>query len=171
MAKRLSHALLEARLEGFAEELDLSNTTIKDAAYTGFVKGTATVALTAAQSGRTIIVGPLAAGLAADSIFTLPTAADGLQYRFVYVGGAADAQDFQINTGSDTNFFIGGVIQHDIGGEDGAAYHPNLSSNSRINVLTPDAGTWVEVYCDGTNWFLAGWISSATNTGVTFADN
>ena len=167
MAKRLSHALLEARLEGFAEELDLSNTTIKDAAYTGFVKGTATVALTAAQSGRTIIVGPLAAGLAADSIFTLPTAADGLQYRFVYVGGAADAQDFQINTGSDTNFFIGGVIQHDIG----AAYHPNLSSNSRINVLTPDAGTWVEVYCDGTNWFLAGWISSATNTGVTFADN
>ncbi len=173
MAKRLSHALLEARLAGLAEELDLSNTTIKDAAYTGFVEGTATVALTAAQSGRTIIVGPLAAGLAADTIFTLPTAADGLFYRFVYVGGAADAQDFQVNTDSDTNFYIGGVAQSDPdnGGDDMVVYYPNLSSNSRVNLLTPNAGTWVEVYCDGTNWFLAGTLVSATDTGVTFANN
>jgi len=135
-----------------------------------FVKGTATVSLTAKQSGQTIIVGPLAAGLAADTVFTLPTATDGLWYRFVYVGGAADAQDFRLDTGSDTNFYIGGVMQHDIGGEDGAAYHPNLSSNSIVNLLTPDAGTWVEIYCDGTNWFLNGWLNSATNTGVTWAD-
>jgi hypothetical protein len=135
-----------------------------------FDKGTATVSLTTKQSGKTIIVGPLAAGLAADTVFTLPTAAAGLHYRFVYVGGAADAQDFQINTGSDTNFFIGGVHQHDIGGEDGAAYHPNLSSNSKVNFLTPDAGTWAEVYCDGTNWFLSAFLSSATNTAVTWAD-
>ena len=170
MAKRLSHALLEARLEGLAEELNMSNTTIKDAAYTGFVKGTATVALTAAQSGRTIIVGPLAAGLAADATFSLPTAADGLFYRFVYVGGAADAQDFWLDTGSDTNFFIGGVIQHDIGGEDGAAYHRDNGSNSIAKLLTPESGTWVEIFCDGTNWFLTGHIVSATNTAVVFAD-
>ena len=136
-----------------------------------YAKGTETVSLTAAQSGKTIIVGPLAAGLAGDSIFTLPTAADGLYYRFTYVGGAADVQDFQISTGSDTNFFIGGILQHDIGGEDGAIYHPNLSSNSRINFLTPDGGTWAEVYCDGTNWFVNGFLNSATDAGITFADN
>ena len=136
-----------------------------------FVKGTATVSVTAAQSGKTFIVGPLAAGLAADTIFTLPTAADGLFYRFTYVGGAADAQDFQINTGSDTNFFIGGTIQHDIGATaDNIATHPNLSSNSRINILTPDAGTWFECFCDGTNWFYSGYVNSATNAAVTFAD-
>ena len=71
-----------------------------------FTKGTATVSLTRDQSGQTIIVGPLAAGLAGDVIFTLPSAEDGLAFKFVYVGGAADAQDFQISTGSDTNFFI-----------------------------------------------------------------
>jgi hypothetical protein len=136
-----------------------------------FVKGTATVSVTAAQSGKTFIVGPAAAGLAADTIFTLPTAADGLFYRFTYVGGAADAQDFQINTGSDTNFFIGGTIQHDIGATaDNIATHPNLSSNSRINILTPDAGTWFECFCDGTNWFYSGYVNSATNAAVTFAD-
>ena len=135
-------------------------------------KGTATDTLTAAESGNTVIVGPLAAGLAADAIFTLPSATDGMYFKFVYVGGAADAQDFQINTGSDTNYFIGGVSQSDPdnGGDDTVVYHPDLDSNSRVNILTPDAGTVVEVWCDGTNWFLAGKVVSATDTGVTFAD-
>ena len=135
-------------------------------------KGIATVSLTKEQSGQTIIVGPLAAGLAADAIFTLPSAEDGLYFRFSYVGGAADAQDFQLNTGSDTNFFIGGVKQEDTdnGGDDTAVYHPDLNSNSRINFLTPDSGTWAECYCDGTNWFVNACLVSATDTGVTFAD-
>jgi len=172
MAGKLGLNRLEALLEQVDRELNLANTTIKDAAYTGFTKGTATASLTAAQSGRTVIVGPLAAGLAADSIFTLPTAADGLFYRFVYVGGAADAQDFQVNTGSDTNFFIGGVAQSDPdnGGDDMALVYSDNNSNSRVNLLTPQSGTRVECYCDGTNWFLTGHLVSATDTGVTFAD-
>ena len=169
--RRLGLGRMEVLLEAIDRELTLTDSTIKNAAYLGFTKGTATGAITAAMSGRTIIVGPLAAGLAADSIFTLPTAADGLFYRFVYVGGAADAHDFQISTGSDTNFFIGGTIQHDIGAtNDNIATHPNLSSNSRINILTPDAGTYFECYCDGTNWFYSGYVNSATNAAVTFAD-
>ena len=138
----------------------------------GFTKGTATVSLTTAQSGQNIIVGPLAAGLAADSIFSLPAASNGLYFRFTYVGGAADAHDFQLNTGSDTNFFIGGVVQQDPdnGGDDTVVYHPDLNSNSRINFLTPDSGTWAECFCDGTNWFVNACLISATDTGVTFAD-
>ena len=169
--RRMGLARMEALLEAVDRELDLTNSTLKDAALIGFTKGTTTGAITAAMSGRTIVVGPLAAGLAGDVIFTLPTAANGLNYRFVYVGGAADAQDFQISTGSDTNFFIGGTIQHDIGAtNDNIATHPNNSSNSRINILTPDAGTYIECYCDGTNWFYSGYVNSATNAAVTFAD-
>ena len=169
-----NHSLgrMEKMLEKLERELEMGSSTIIDAAYKGFTKGTATADVTAAQSGRTIIVGPLAAGLAADTILTLPTAANGLFYRFVYVGGAADAQDLQINTGSDTNFFIGGIAQSDPdnAGDDLVVYHPDLNSNSRVNLLTPYSGTWAEVYCDGTNWFLAGHLVSATDTGVTFAD-
>ena len=137
-----------------------------------FVKGTATVSLTAKQSGQTIIVGPLAAGLAADSVFSLPTAADGLWYRFVYVGGAADAHDIRVDAGSDTNFYIGGVNQHDPdnGGDDTTVVYSDNGSNSIVNLLTPNSGTWLEVYCDGTNWFITGTLVSATDTGVTFAD-
>ena len=140
----------------------------------GAVKGTATDSLTAAQNGRTIIVGPLAAGLAGDSIFSLPAAANGLHFRFTYVGGAADAEDFQIRTGSDTNFLIGGVAHFDTDSDDTDGIpdvvYSNNSSNSRVNFLTPQAGTWAEVYCDGTNWFLNGQCVSATNAAVTFAN-
>lgn len=171
--RRMGLARMEALLEAVDRELDLTNSTLKDAALIGFTKGTSTGAITAAMSGRTIIVGPLAAGLAADSIFSLPTAANGLNYRFVYVGGAADAEDFQLNTGSNTNFFIGGLTQFDP--TDDTENEPvpifgNNSSNSRVNILTPNIGTSVEVYCDGTNWFLSGIVISATATAVTFAD-
>ena len=136
-----------------------------------FVKVTATSTVLAKDSGIPHIVGPLAAGLAADTIITLPEAANGLYYTFTYVGGAADVQDFQINTGADANFFIGGTIQHDIGAtNDNVATHPNLSSNSRINILTPDAGTYFTCFCDGTNWFYSGYVNSTTNAAVTFAD-
>jgi|ETNvirnome_2_300_1030623.scaffolds.fasta_scaffold00157_14 hypothetical protein len=155
-------------LRKFAGDFKMEGTQIRS--KVDHVKVTATCSLPARDSGKVHLVGPLAAGLAADTIITLPAAEPGLMFRFVYVGGAADAQDFQVNTGSDTNFYIGGLMQHDIGGEDGAIYHPDLNSNSRANIFTPDGGTWVEVYCDGTNWFISGWVNSATNVGVSFAD-
>ena len=134
------------------------------------VKVTATTTLLAKDSGKLHIVGPLNAGLAADTIITLPTAENGLVYEFHFVGGAADAQDFQLNTGADANYFIGGIFQHDIGNEDGAAYHPDLNSNSTMQIKTPGPGSWVKVVCDGTNWFINGWANSTTNTGVVFDD-
>ena len=177
---------LEALVELLDRELNLANSTIKDAtikdatikdatikdaALTGFTKVTATGDITAAMSGRDILVGPAAAGLASDATLTLPTAADGLRYRFVYVGGAADAQDFQINTGSNTNFFIGGLTFLDTTDDtenEPVAVFGNNSSNSRVNILTPVPGTVVECYCDGTNWFLHGVVVSASTP--TFAD-
>ena len=60
--------------------------------------------------------------------------------------------------------------QSTVGGDVGVAYHGNNSSNSKMNILTPDAGSWVKVVCDGTNWFINAWLDSATNTGIPFAD-
>ena len=163
-SKRVGHARIKALIQ--------ENNNLMNFRKSAYVDGTQTATLTVAQSGRVVLVGAAAAGLAADAIFTLPEAADGLYYKFVYAGNAADGQDFQISTGNDTNFLIGGVVQHDPdnAGDDSVVYHPNGSSNSRANFLTPDAGTVVEVWCDGTNWYLAGTLISATDTGVTFAN-
>jgi hypothetical protein len=135
------------------------------------IKITASCSLNVSQSGSLLLVGPAAAGLGADTVVTLPTAAAGLQFDFLYVGGAADAQDLQINTGSDTNFFIGGLnfldISDDTENEPVPVYGDN-SSNSKVNIITPGAGTRVECVCDGTNWFLSGVSISASTP--TFAD-
>lgn len=162
--KRVGHARIQALIN--------ENNNLMNFRKSAYIDGTATMSLTVSQSGRTVLVGAAAAGLAADTIFTLPSAANGLYYKFVYAGNAADAQDFQINTGANANFLIGGVVQHDPdnAGDDSVVYHPNGSSNSRANFLTPDSGTVVEVWCDGTNWYLAGTLISATDTGVTFAN-
>jgi hypothetical protein len=111
--------------------------------------------------------------LSADTTFNMPAEADGMYYRFVYTGGAADAHDWIIQTGDDLKYFIGGVVQHDPdnGGDDTVVYYPDGDSNSRITVYTPESGTILEMWCDGTNWRITGTVISATDTGVAFADN
>ena len=104
--------------------------------------------------------------LTADIVISLPAAASGLQYTFV-AGAAIDAQDWQIDTGSNTNFYIGGLLYVD----DAPAANSVASdgnSNSKVNILTPEAGTRVNVMCDGTNWYIDGVVASANSP--TFAD-
>lgn len=111
-------------------------------------------------------------GQTADITMDLPAEADGLHFKFIYVGGAADAQDWLIDTENDTNFFYGGIVQHDpdAGGDDTTPYYSDEDSNSIIGVLTPECGTYIEIWCDGTNWYVTGTVISATDAGVTFAD-
>jgi hypothetical protein len=93
-------------------------------------------------------------------------------FEFWYGGTAADAQDWTFDTGSNTNFFVGGAVQHDTdnAGDDTAVVDSNGSSNSKMEVLTPIAGTRVKFVCDGLKWYVNGTVVSATDTGITFAD-
>ncbi len=157
-----------ARIKSLINE----NTNALNHQRPGYKKITATAALSDSDSGKIILWGPLAGGLSGASTLTLPTAADGLSFRIVYVGGAADGDDLTITTGSDTNFFIGGAVQHDTdnGGDDTATYYSDNGSNSKITLKTPGAGSRVELTCDGTNWFIHAVLVSATDVGVVFAD-
>lgn len=110
--------------------------------------------------------------LTADITISLPTAADGLVYEFWYGGAAADAQDWLITTGSNTNFFKGGVVHMDSDANSAAdetvPVYADGNSNSKLTVLTPEAGTTVKMHCDGTNWYVNGNVVSAT--APSFAD-
>ena len=128
----------------------------------------ATYAILAANSGKDHLI----PDLTVDTTLTLPAEADHLYYRLVYIGGAADAQDWLINSEADVNYFIGGAVQHDPdnGGDDTVLFYSDGNSNSKLTVLTPESGTIIELWCDGTNWRLSGTVISATDTGVVFAD-
>jgi hypothetical protein len=113
--------------------------------------------------------------LTADSVFTLPTPRAGLKFRFCYAGAAADAQDWQINTGSDTNYYKGGGVHFDsdagAGADEAVPVFSDGNSNSKLTVLTPQAGTWVDIECvDGTTWYVNAQVVSASASALAFAD-
>lgn len=132
------------------------------------VPDAATYTVLAKNSGKKHLI----PDLTADCTLSLPGPADGLEFEFIYGGVAADAQDWIIDTGSDTNYFLGGLLHadHDAGsaGDEIVPIAGDGNSNSKLTVLTPHVGTVVKVICDGTNWWLQGTAVSATVP--TFAD-
>lgn len=101
--------------------------------------------------------------LSSTCTITLPTPRAGLSFEFAYAGVAADAQNWVINTGSDTNYFIGGLQFIDNDTDVVAPIAPDGNSNSKLTVVTPDVGTRVRVECaNGTLWVLSGFVGSAT---------
>jgi hypothetical protein len=107
--------------------------------------------------------------LTADITVTLPSPKKGLSYRFQYGGAAADAQDWIFVTGSASNYFVGGVAWLTDGTPDIEVVYSDGNSNDTLTVLTPEAGTWIELNCDGTVWYLNGMVVS-TSGSPTIAD-
>lgn len=104
---------------------------------------------------------------------TLPSPVAGLDYTFMGKGTAADAQNWVIDTGSDTNYYLGGVVHLDAdsgtGADEVVPVYPDGNSNSKLTVTTPGGGTSVRVVClDGTLWLVNGVVVSAT--APSFAD-
>ena len=101
--------------------------------------------------------------LTGNCTFTLPTPKAGLWFEFRYAGVAADAQNWIITTGSNTNFFIGGLQFIDNDTDVVAPIAGNGTTNSKLTVITPDVGTIVRVESlNGTTWCLSGFVGSAT---------
>lgn len=134
------------------------------------VTDAATYTIEAANSGKLHVM----PDLTADCTIDLPTPASGMNFTFMFGGAAADAQDWIFDTGSNTNFFIGGVMHVDA--DAGAAadetipVFPDGNSNSILTVLTPSAGTILHFWSDDTNWYVNGTVVSASASAAAFTD-
>jgi len=122
-----------------------------------------TTLIATTYAGRTLVLPNLTTATA----FTLPTPSAGLHYKFVYGGAAQDNQNAIITTGSDTNFFIGGVIHLNTGGN-AAAVFANGSSNSKLTLVDQGLMEINILAKDSVNWYVWGHIASAS--APTFAD-
>jgi hypothetical protein len=90
---------------------------------------------------------------------TLPAAASGLTFEFTYGGAAADASNhiFVPTAG----FFIGSVEFHDSQADATTPVFSDGNSNDVFTLVTPAAYN-VKFVSDGTNWYVTGWVGSAT---------
>lgn len=111
--------------------------------------------------------------LTANITITLPTPKAGLKFKFAYAGAAADAQNWLIVAAG--SYFKGGGVYVDTDAGDLAdevfPVFSNGNSNDNLTVLTPQAGTWVEVECgDDATWYVNAFVASATAASLAFAD-
>jgi hypothetical protein len=111
--------------------------------------------------------------MTANSTLSFPVEAKGLVYEFIYGGAADDAHDHTFDTGSDTNFFYGGVAFADTDAGAGAdeinaGVYSDGNSNSKLTISNISTGTRVMFLCDGTNWYVSGVVYS--DTAPAFAD-
>ena len=116
----------------------------------------------AANSGKLHLI----LNQAQDATLTLPTAAAGLHYKFISTMEAADGHDWIFDTGADANFYKGGLlfIDSDIAGSSSEVILSagDGDSNSKLQINLPSVSTVIEMYCDGTNWFINGTVFSTT---------
>jgi hypothetical protein len=127
-----------------------------------------TYTVLAANSGKTHVI----AELAADCTIDLPAAAAGLEYTFIMGGVATEGQNWIFDSMSATNYYTGGLqfLDSDEPGSGSTLVpvYPDGNSNDIMTIITPQAGTYVHVICDGTLWIVNGVVFSAT--APTFAD-
>ena len=140
-----------------ATAAEINNVCDGSASYVKVTDATAYDVL-AANSGKIHLMPDFTASCTLD----LPAEADGLNFRFVYVGGAEDGHNWVIDAEAAANFYIGGLEHQDLDGDTIATVYPTASTHDILTVTTPGAGTDFSIMCDGTNWYLWGRVCSAT---------
>jgi hypothetical protein len=123
----------------------------------------ADVTLSGVVHGGRVIVVP---AVAANRTVTLPDPSAGLYFKLIYGGAAEETENLIIDTGSDTNFFIGG-LQHLDTNADNVSVYADGNSNS-ILTLTDFGIMEINILAkDDTNWYVWGNIVSATAPAFT----
>ena len=129
-----------------------------------FVADATPYSVLAANSGKLHIILEQANNIT----LNLPAIAAGLSYKFVMGGVATEAQNWII-VATTPSFYNGGVVwlDSDNAADNIAPVYGNGSSHLTLTAVTPEAGTAIEIYSNGTEWFVAGTISSATTPTFT----
>ncbi len=85
----------------------------------------------------------------------LPVIAAGLSYKFVMGGVATEAQNWVI-VATTPSFYNGGIAWTDLNDAESnlAVVYANGTSHLTLTVTTPAAGTAIEIYSNGTEWFV-----------------
>jgi hypothetical protein len=146
-----------------ATAVEITNKCDGNNSYVSTGTGTSYTVL-AASTGKIHTMG----AIASNQTITLPAAADGLNYKFIYIGGADEAQNFIIASPAAAAYFRGGVMHSDTDAETVATVYSDGDSNDNFTMIKPGAGTIVNLLCDGTVWYIWGIVCSVTVP--TFAD-
>ena len=145
----------------FSTEFSLDGSGLQ---VTPITLGDEDTTLTATANGGRINVVP---AITSNRTLTLPSPTAGVWMRIVYGGAAEEAENLIIDTGSDTNYYIGGLV-HIQSDADSASVYSDGNSNSKLTLT--DFGIFeINLLAkDSTNWIIWGYQEGAD--APAFAD-
>ena len=93
----------------------------------------------------------------ANITLNLPVIAAGLSYKFIMGGVAVEAQNWII-VATTPSFYNGGILWTDLNDAENnvAGVYGNGTSHLTLTVTTPGVGTEIEIFSNGTEWFVHG---------------
>lgn len=96
-----------------------------------------------------------------DITLNLPVIAADLKYKFILGGAATEAQNWII-VATTPSFYNGGVAWTDLNDAESnlAVVYADGTSHLTLTITTPAAGTELEIYSNGTEWFVHGTVIS-----------
>jgi hypothetical protein len=124
---------------------------------------TATNVITAVESGKTFFLNS-----ATEFVSTLPAPAIGLRFKFI-VKAAPSGADYTIVTNATANIIKGHVLSADLNAASDGDIETSGGDTISFVSAKAVAGDWVEVECDGTNWFASGRCSVFDAITITTA--
>ena len=129
-----------------------------------FVADSTPYTVLAANSGKMHII----LEQTSDITLNLPVIAAGLSYKFVMGGVATEAQNWVI-VATTPSFYNGGIVWTDLNDAESnlAVVYGNGTSHLTLTVTTPAAGTGIEIYSNGTEWFVHGTVISDSTPAFT----
>lgn len=122
-----------------------------------FVPDATPYTVLAANSGKLHVILEQASSIT----LNLPAIAAGLSYKFIMGGVATEAQNWVI-VATTPSFLNGGIAWTDLNDAESnlAVVYGNGTSHLTLTVTTPAAGTVIEIYSNGTEWFVHGDVIS-----------
>ena len=129
-----------------------------------FVADATPYAVLAANSGKPHVILEQTSSIT----LNLPVIAAGLSYKFIMGGVATEAQNWVI-VATTPSFYNGGVAWTDLNDAESnlAVVYGNGTSHLTLTVTTPAAGTGIEIYSNGTEWFVHGTVISDSTPAFT----
>ena len=129
-----------------------------------FVADATPYSVLAADSGKLHIILEQTSSIT----LNLPVIAAGLSYKFVMGGVATEAQNWVI-VATTPSFYNGGIAWTDLNDAESnlAVVYANGTSHLTLTVTTPAAGTVIEIYSNGTEWFVHSTVISDSTPAFT----
>ena len=134
---------------------------------------TAARTLAAADTGKLFLINY---NTAATIQVTLPPVQDGAFFRFLTMNGSLAAASSRVDIASaDGNGTMKGTILCLVAGSEGSdteiATNKDDGNDTKISLIgnTMHVGTYVEIHCDGTNWYADGVAIASARTKAVFA--